>query len=422
MNIWLAYGKKGKQIELNDAYNIRIVEPEFVDALADPVAALREALQSPIGEQPLKDFVKPDNKVGIIFSDITRPTPNSTIIPAILNELGELSPENIILFNSLGTHRENTEDELRMMIGDEIYDKYRIIQNNAFDRKTQVNLGQTRRGQHIWLNRELLQCDVKILTGFIEPHFFAGFSGGGKAIMPGMAGQETVLANHDAQMINDPKSVWGVMEGNPIQEEILEVTENIPGKYLLNVTLNRNKEITGVFAGDMRKAHLSGCEFVKTYAMIPVSEPFDIVITTNSGFPLDLNLYQAIKGVSAAAQVVKDGGCIIVAADCWDGIPEHGLYGKLLSEARGPQELLDTIMKTSQSRQDQWQAQIQAKIQLRSDIYVYSENLSDKQIRNALLKPCRNIEKTISELLDKFGQDASICVLPEGPQTVPYIK
>jgi nickel-dependent lactate racemase len=338
-----------------------------------------------------------------------------------LNDLRELSAENIILFNSLGTHRENTGDELRNMIGDDIYDKYRIIQNNAFDRNTQVNLGKTRRGQNIWLNRELLNCDVKILTGFIEPHFFAGFSGGGKAIMPGMAGQETVLSNHDAQMISNRKSVWGIIQGNPIQEEICEVTDKIQGKYLVNVTLNKNKEITGVFAGDLKKAHSAGCEFVRSYAMVAVSEPFDIVITTNSGYPLDLNLYQAIKGVSAAAQVIKEGGSIIVAAECWDGIPDHGLYGQLLKEATNPKELLDGIMQSSTAQQDQWQAQIQAQIQLKANVYVYSENLSDEQIADALLIPCRNIEKLVRKLVMKYGSDARICVMPEGPQTVPYI-
>jgi nickel-dependent lactate racemase len=259
------------------------------------------------------------------------------------------------------------------------------------------------------------------MTGFIEPHFFAGYSGGGKAIMPGMAGQETILKNHDAQMISNSNSVWGILKGNPIQEEIAEVAEKIQGKYLVNVTLNKNKEITGVFAGDMQQAHSTGCEFVKSYSMVPVSGSFDIVITTNSGYPLDLNLYQTIKGVSAAAQVIKTGGSIIAAAECWDGIPDHGLYGQLLKQAASPKDLLDGIMKTSKTQQDQWQAQIQAQIQQKADVYIYSENLSDDQIKNALLIPCRNIEKLVKDLVGKYGPDTRICVLPEGPQTVPYI-
>jgi nickel-dependent lactate racemase len=386
------------------------------------MAALRDALQSPISAPALRDMVKSTDKVGIIFSDITRPTPNSVILPAILAELSHLSPDNIILFLALGTHRQNSESELRGMIGDDIYEKYQIVQNNAFDRSEQVYLGQTNHGQAIWLNQELLNCKIKILSGFIEPHFFAGYSGGGKAIMPGMAGQGTVLGNHNAGMIANPKSVWGITHHNPIWEEIHEVTDKIDGTFLVNVSLNKDKEITGVFAGDLRDAHTKGCDFVKQSAMVAVDKQFDIVLTSNSGYPLDLNLYQAIKGVSAAAQVVKEGGSIIIAAECWDGIPEHGLYGQLLREARSPKELLENILQSPTTQQDQWQAQIQAQIQLKADVYVFSDNLTDEQIKDALLNPCRNIEQTVSELLKKYGQDANICVLPEGPQTVPYIE
>jgi lactate racemase len=256
----------------------------------------------------------------------------------------------------------------------------------------------------IWLNKELFKCSFKILTGFIEPHFFAGFSGGGKAVMPGMAGMTTVLGNHDAGMIANSKATWGFTYGNPIWEEIQEIATKVGKTFLLNVTLNKLKQITGVFCGEMRAAHAAGCEFVRKTAMVPVPRNFDIAITTNSGYPLDLNLYQAVKGMSAATQVVRQGGSIIVAADCWDGIPEHGLYGQLLREAESPQALLDTICVPGHLKQDQWQAQIQAQIQLKADVYVYSDNLSDEQIRAALLKPCHSIEATMSTLIKNIAQ------------------
>jgi nickel-dependent lactate racemase len=250
---------------------------------------------------------------------------------------------------------------------------------------------------------------------------FAGFSGGGKALMPGMAGLRTVLGNHDAQMLADPNATWGVMAGNPVQAEVMEIARAVGNTFLVNVTLNRDKAITGVFAGDLDAAHAAGCAFAKATAMVPVSEPFDIVITTNSGYPLDLNLYQAVKGMSAAAQVVRQGGAIIVAADCWDGIPDHGLYAQLLREARSPRALLDTIMAPGFLKQDQWQVQIQAQIQLKADVYVRTDNLADAQIRGALLEPCHRIEETVAALLEKYGPDATICVMPEGPQTIPYV-
>ncbi len=191
--------------------------------------------------------------------------------------------------------------------------------------------------------------------------------------------------------------------------------------FILNVTLNKDKQITRVFAGDFDKAHIHGCKFVKRNTMIPVEEPFDIVITTNSGYPLDLNLYQSVKGMSVASQIVKNGGSIIAAADCWDGIPDHGEYGKLLLEADSVESLLRTVRAPSFMRHDMWQALIYARICQKSNVYFYSENLTDEQIRGAFLSPCHNIESTVNRLLDDYGIDASICVLPEGPQTIPYI-
>jgi nickel-dependent lactate racemase len=421
MDIHLAYGKHGLVIHLPDRYDLTVIEPSFVHSLVDPFAALRQALGSPRGAPPLKEFVSPGDSVGVIFSDITRPTPHQLILPAVLAELSHVPTTQITLFNALGTHRPNTDAELREMLGNELVDRYRIVQNNAFDPSTQISLGRSTFRHEIWVNRQLYECDVKILTGFIEPHFFAGFSGGGKAIMPGMGGQRTVLGNHDAVMIANPNATWGITQGNPIWEEVQEVARMARRTFLVNVTLNKHKQITGVFAGELDEAHAAGCAFAKSAAMVPVQQPFDIVITTNSGYPLDLNLYQAVKGMSAAAQIVKPGGTIIVAAECWDGIPEHGLYGKLLRQAKNPQDLLDTICSPGFNEQDQWQAQIQAQIQLKADVYVYSDNLTDEQIRTALLQPCRSIETTVSELLEKYGPAARICVLPEGPQTIPYI-
>lgn len=422
MRVTLAYGKTGLEIDLPDQLNVTVVEPKYVPALPDQKAALRQALLDPINSPPLRDLVKAEDRVGIVFCDITRPAPSHLMIPAILEELAHVPRENITLFNALGTHRPNTREELRGMLGAELVDNYRIVQNNAFDPATQVHLGTTKRGHEIWLNREFVESDAKILTGFIEPHLFAGFSGGGKMVMPGMAGQRTVLGNHDAGMIADPQATWGVTWGNPIWEEIREVAVQVNPTLLLHVTLNRDKEITGIFAGDLDAAHAAGCACVKKMAMVPVPQPFDVVITTNSGYPLDLNLYQSVKGMSAAAQVVRERGAIIVAADCWDGVPEHGLYGQLLHEADSPRALLDTIHTPGFLKQDQWQAQIQAQIQIKADVYVHTDNLSHEQIKMALLKPSPRVEDTLNMLLDRYGPHARICVLPEGPQTIPYLE
>ena len=235
-----------------------------------------------------------------------------------------------------------------------------------------------------------------------------------------MAGQSTVLGNHDAGMIADDRSTWGITDGNPIFEEARAAALLAQPDFLLNVTLNSAKEITGVFAGSLVAAHDAGIAFAREHAMIAIPEAFDIVITTNSGYPLDMNLYQAVKGMSAAEQVVKPGGTIIVASECSDGVPDHGLYGQLLREADSPEALFDGIINASENRQDQWQAQIQARIQKKADVYVYSDYLSDDQIAQALLKPCRDIPALVASLQQE-NPGARIGVIPDGPQTIPYI-
>jgi nickel-dependent lactate racemase len=421
MDIKLAYGRHGLVINLPDDADVTLIESRYVPGVADPIAGLRDALRQPIGTPPLRDLVPSDAKVALVFSDITRPTPNHLILPVILDELSHVPTENIVLCNALGTHRPNTEDELAQMLGAELVQKYRIEQNNCFDPSTQVYLGTSALGHEQWLNRVYMEADVKILTGFIEPHIFAGFSGGGKAAMPGMAGQKTILGNHDAQMIGNRNSTWGVTSGNPIWEEARTIALQTKPTFLLNVTLNREKAITGVFAGELTQAHDRGIEFVRQTAMAAVDKPFDIVITTNSGYPLDMNLYQAVKGMSAAEEVVREGGSIIIAAECSDGLPEHGLYGQLLREVNSPAELFDSIMNAKETRQDQWQAQIQARIQLKADVYVYSGGLTAQQIKDALLIPSADIAATVEMLRQKYGRDARIGILPEGPQTIPYL-
>ena len=422
MQVKLAYGHDGLTVNLPDS--TYVVEPQFVPGLSDEAAAIREALRNPIETTALVDKVKPGDKVVIEHSDITRPTPNDRILPVLIAELeaAGIVAEDITLLNALGTHRRQTEAELRTMLGDQIVDGYRCLQHDGYDDNNLVSLGKTSLGNPVRVNRTYLEADVRILTGFIEPHFFAGFSGGPKGVLPALAGAESVQTNHNQEMIAHPQATWGVLAGNPIWEEMREVALRTAPTFLLNVTLNTNHEITGVFAGDMLAAHAAGCAFVRESAMVGVATPFDIVVTTNSGYPLDQNLYQAVKGMSAANQIVREGGAIIVAAACQDGLPDHGRYAALLAEAGSPQGVLEMIAQPGFSEPDQWQIQIQALIQSRAEVFVYSDGLTDDQIERALLTPCRDIERTVTELQKKYGPKASICVIPAGPQTIAYLQ
>ncbi len=419
MLVKLAYGRDGLAINAPDTATI--ITPRFVPGLADEAGAIRAALRSPLESAPLAAKVKPSDKVVIAHSDITRATPNERILPVLLAELeaAGIAQADITLLNALGTHRQQTEAELRGMLGDWIVDHYRCLQHDAYDDANLVSLGVTSRGHPVRINRHLMEADARILTGFIEPHFFAGFSGGPKGVLPALAGAESVLTNHKREMIAHPNSTWAVVEGNPIWEEMREVARRVDPTLLLNVTLNARREITGVFAGDLDAAHAAGREFVRQSAMVKVDAPFDIVITTNSGYPLDQNLYQTVKGMSAASRIVRKGGAILMAAACADGLPDHGLYAQLLSEAGSPQGVLDMLARPGFSAQDQWQVQIQAMIQLHADVYVYSDNLSDGQIERALFTPCRNIEADVRTWQARYGP--RVCIMPEGPQTIAYV-
>ena len=420
MKLNLAYGKKGLEVDLPD--NITVIEPRFEKGLEDQIGAVRKALQSPYGKESLNKIVKSTDRVGIVFSDITRATPYDVILPAIFSELSHVSSENFTLFNAAGTHRQNTEEELIQILGKEAAGKYRIVQNDCNDIESHRYIGTTREGNRVEILSEFLDCDVKILTGFIEPHFFAGFSGGGKAVMPGLATLGTVQRNHSAIHMDHKNSIWGITNNNILWEDVKEAAGFADPTFLINVALNRNQEVIAAFGGDYVEAHQAGCEYVKEHAMAGVDSAFDIVITSNSGYPLDLNMYQAVKGMSAASLIVKEGGDIIIAADCWDGIPSHGMYGQLLSDSKDPDEALEKIRSPGFFMQDQWQVQIHALICKKADVHFYSDNLTDEQIETGFMIPCRNISERVEKIMEKKGRALSICVMPEGPQTIPYIK
>jgi nickel-dependent lactate racemase len=417
--IHLSYGRKGLDIQL--PFEAKVIAPQNIPGLVDESVAIRQSLRFPIGSHPLAELVSSGQKVVITHSDITRATPNDRILPILLEELENagIARKNISLLNALGTHRQQSGTELRAMLGNQIFENFRCLQHNAFDDALLATLGTTSFGNPVRINRHFLEADIRILTGFIEPHFFAGYSGGPKGVLPALAGAESVLSNHNQAMISHPNATWGITEGNPIWDEMREVALMTHPTFLLNVTLNREKAITNVFAGDMLKAHTEGCAFVRQTSLVPVDTPFDIVITSNSGYPLDQNLYQSIKGLSAAARIVRKGGVVILATACEDGLPDHGRYAELLAEAGSPQIILDMLATPGFSQPDQWQVQIQAQIQREVDVFVYSEGLTDDQIRKALFQPCHDIPGMVSQLVERYG--SKICVLPDGPLTIPVL-
>ncbi len=420
MKVNLAYGQGHLPVEFpNDRTTVII--PSRTSGLKDERAAVIRALEQPTGALPLREWIKPGNRVCISFSDITRATPNERIIPWLLQYLAHVPRENITLLNQLGTHRPNTRAELEKLLTPEVVRDYRVLNHEPENRGAHVQLGTTRDGTPALVNRHVVEADVRIITGFIEPHFFAGFSGGIKGIVPGTAALETVMSNHGVKNIGDPNAAFGIADGNPLWEELRDIAVRVGPSFVLNVTLNEQKQITNVFAGDIIKAHRAGCEFVRQSAMQRVSAPFDVVVTTNSGYPLDMNLYQGVKGISAAARIVKPGGTIILACECSEGVPGGSPFDKLLRSASGPEEILTQLVTPGFVRPEQWQAQIQALVQRKATVLLYS-SLPEEVVRACHLIPCSNIGSAAQECLSQCGPDSRVAVLPQGPLTVPYLS
>jgi len=418
MNVRLAYGRTGLDVELPD--DALVVSPSDAPARADERGDFRAAVRSPYGAPPLRELIGSHERVVIVTSDVTRATPNERLIPWILDEIAHVPPEQITVLIGTGSHRATTPAEMLAMFGAETLARVRIVDHDAHDDAQQTFLGTTSRGARAYLNAEYVAADKRICVGFIEPHFYAGFSGGPKGIMPGVAGIETVKFFHSAQMIGHPGTTWLKLEGNPVQEMAREVAALAPPDFLVNVTLDRAKRITGFFCGDYLEAHAHGTAFCKRHAAFAVPRRYDVVVTTNGGYPLDQNLYQCGKGLTAAAFVVEPGGTIVMCAELSDGLPDHGNFKDIIRARSTPQALLEMIEAPGYSVYDQWAAQSQALVQTRARVALRS-SLPAETIRSAMLEPVDDASVAVREALARAGPRATCAVLPLGPYVVPYV-
>jgi nickel-dependent lactate racemase len=418
MKVGLAYGSGSLEVDFPDDCTT-VIKPAHQAGLADEKAALLAALDSPIGTGSLASWIKPGSQICIVFTDITRATPNERIIPWLLGYLEKngMRREQVTLLNGLGTHRPNTQAELEQMLTREVVAGWRVLNHEPENEAACTQFGVTSSGAPALINTHLATADVRIITGFIEPHFFAGFSGGPKGIMPGVAHTRTVVSNHGWKNIGHPNSAFGITEGNPIWEEMRDIALRVGPSFLLNIALNERRQITGIFAGDLLAAHKAGIEFVRASAMQKLDAPFDVVVTTASGYPLDQNLYQGVKGIAAAARIVKNSGTIVLAAECSDGLPTNSHYEKLLRRVDSPAALLSLLAQHGFHATDQWTAQIQAVIQQRAELQLYS-SLNEELVRAAHMTPGADIARVISQKLNGSGR---IAVLPQGPLTIPYL-
>lgn len=412
--VHLAYGRDGLEVGVPD--DAVVVTPAPAPALADEDGAVRAALAAPAVGPSLRELVRragPRARVAVVFPDLTRPMPNRTVLPPLLDELeaAGAGPERVALLCATGTHRRASAAEMAELVGSEIVARYTIHDHSAVD-DAHVEVGRVD-GVSIALDRHYVDADLRIVTGFVEPHFFAGFSGGPKAVCPGLAGLDTITAAHSPQRIAHENATWLVRSGNPVFDFVRAATDLLPPDLSLDVTIDPRRRLTSVVAAPLPAGHDLACAFVERTVVRRVSGRFDVVLSTNGGHPLDRNLYQAVKGMAAAERVVRPGGVIVMAAPCGDGVPGGSPFARLLASE-------DEMVAAAEGRAvpDGWQVQVLERVRRHAEVRLHSQGISPDEMAVAGLRPAPDLAAALSEALGDAGPGARLCVLPEGPLTV----
>jgi len=416
MKLKIDYGKNGLWIEVPDKNLAKILSMKKSIPIENPTIQVKNALANPIGSKPLSEIARGKKSACIVICDITRPVPNKILLPPILVTLEEngIDRENITILIATGIHRPNLGDELIYLVGEEISSSYKIVNHYAKEKTSHTYLGKTSRGTEVLIDSIYINAELKITTGFIEPHLMAGFSGGRKLICPGICNLDTVKVMHSPKILEQPNAREGVIQGNPFHEESLEIAKMVGMDFIVNVALNETKQITGIFAGDIEKAHDRGVAFVRDQVGDAVPEPVDIVITTAAGFPLDATFYQSIKGLTAALPIVKQGGTIMLAAECQEGLgsPE---FSQLVRETTDIDLFMQNIYRDDYFVIDQWQFEEFAKALRKVDVYLYSQGVAKEDRDRMLTTSIHSVEEGIAMALEQHGESAKIAVIPRGP-------
>ena len=425
MKIELAYGNDKLKVEINDKNLLYRAESKPVKAIENPTDVLLSSIENPIGSIPLKEKIKSKKKICIVISDATRAVPTKFILKVLLGKLESygVKKDYITILVATGLHRPNLGQELEGLIGKDISQQYRVINHNARDLESCKFIGKTKRGTPIVINKFFLESDFKILTGLIEPHFMAGFSGGRKAVCPGISYVDMFKHFHGPAILESPEASVGVLERNPFHEESTEIAKKAGVDFIVNVTINKNKEITGIFCGDLEAAFYAGAKCCMEASSFTVREEADIVITTGGGLPLDATLYQAVKGMVGAVPAVKKGGMIIIASECNEkiGSPE---FVEILESEPDLDEFIKKIKSKDYFKIDQWEFEELIKARRKAEIYLYSGCIvSDSfKIPPTTLKLVGSVKEALKIGLKKYGNNAKITVIPEGPYVIPIIQ
>jgi nickel-dependent lactate racemase len=417
MTTHFSYGKDGVEVNLPEGFIGEVLQGRSAGPIADVRAALAAALDAPIGSAPLVELAQGKRTAAISVCDITRPAPNSTTLPPLLERLhaGGIPVEGVTILIATGLHRAATAEEVDIIVGPEIAKKYRVVSHDARDLAAHRPLGATRRGTPVYIDERFIAADLHITLGFVEQHLMLGFSGGRKLIAPGLAAQQTIKGIHAPRFMREPMAHEGSIEENPLHDELLEIAAMARHDFILDVTLTREREISGIFAGHCVKAHAAAVHFLRTTSLEQIPGLADAVITSAAGYPLDLTFYQVMKGVTAAQHIVKPGGPILVLAECAEGIgsPE---FSELVATYPGHAGYLEKLLD-AEVIVDQWQLEKLALCGMKHPVLFYTPNLKKEELGALGSFAFSNLECALKATLEGLRPGARVALIPEGPYT-----
>ena len=421
MRIDMAFGKTGLSVELPAGYRYQVLEARSGEGLPDEGAAIAAALDAPIGRPPLAAMARGKRTAAISVCDITRPAPNRRVLPPLLARLeeGGIARENVVILIATGLHREATPEEMREIVGPEIYGTIRVENHRAKNFEEHAGLGTTASGTPVFIDRRFLDADLHITLGFIEPHLMLGFSGGRKLVAPGLAAQETIKVIHSPKFMRDPRAAEGSIADNPLHRELLEIARMARHDFMVDVALTRDRRIAQVFAGDPELAHARGAAYVGEKMLERLDGPAEVVITTAAGYPLDLTYYQTIKGVTAASHIVTPGGRILVISACEEGVgaPE---FAAMMERFPEPEAFMEATLEAPVVV-DQWQLEKLALVCARQEVHYYVPGLPERYRRVLWGKSYASAEEAIAGVLEGLDGNARVVVIPEGPYVLARV-
>jgi nickel-dependent lactate racemase len=415
--IELPFGDSQLEVKLPANNVAQVLRTREAKGLGNEWEAITSSLRCPTGCPALADSVSENDRVVVLVTDNTRPCPDDRLLPPILSVLEEKVPkQNITIVVALGLHEPLDKQQLRAKLGAGVVENYEVLNHDV---NQTANIGVTSRGTPVDVNTRVIEADFRLSTGFIEPHFFAGFSGGRKSVAPGVSSVRAVHKSHSYAMLDDPCARAGILTGNPIHDDMVEQARMARLDFIVNVLLNDKREITHVVAGDPVHAHERGCEIAGDIARVMLDHKVDIAIVTNSGAPLDLDLYQTCKGIDTASQITRDGGIIIAVSSCSHGVGPEA-FRALHASAGSPVEVLQDIRRREPVGV-QWQNQVLARAQLKNDIRLVS-NLEEGAARAMMVTPIRSVEGELARAFEVLGKDAEVAVIPQGPLVIPIVR